>query len=311
MIKRIGLVLHLRFPNSSNWRRLAAVAIPVAIMSLLTGCPSSRRQATRTSSRRKQEDALAAVRQTIRKEHKLETFRTAVAQLNIYLSQSNDSKPSPPSSDERAILSKQLHLTDEEMDEVYRDEFSPLDMHYLEECFLFYDALTALKLDFSQTSDAATLERGQLGFEWAMRQVWLNDSPTRPLPPSFALRMGFGNVAERVGVVLTMARAIGIDAGIIAASDPKKLDPWGIGLRIGTEIYLFDPRSGKAVAGPNAKGIATLRQVRANPELARGAVRRAMRMPTSKPRLRTARFGIRRRCRRCRRGCAGCSPRLR
>jgi hypothetical protein len=244
----------------------------IAVTSFATGCPRQP-TATRGSGKGEQVDALAAVRQTVRKDHKPESFRTAVAQLNVYLSRPSDSKPEAASASERDMLSKQLHLTDDEMKEVVRDDFSPLDAHYLDECFLFHDAVRALKLDFSQKTEAAQLERGRLGFAWAMRQVWLNDRPTRPLPAGYALRMGYGNLMERCGVSLAILQVIGIDAGMVGVSkNGATLQAWSIAARVGNEVYLFDPRGGKPVPGPGGKGIATLRQARATPELVKESI---------------------------------------
>ena len=265
-------------PNLASWFRILTscrwnIAIPIALIPLLIGCPSRPQPTRNSTSHTDQEDALAAVRDTVRKEHKADTFKTAVAQLNVYLGRPTDAKPAIASPSERDLLANKLHLSADELKEVLREDFSPLDVHYLDECFLFHDAARGLKLDFAQKSDAAQLERGRLCFAWAMRQVWLNDKPSRPLPPSYALRMGFGNLAERTGVALAILQVIGIDAGVVGiAKDRTTLEPWCLAMRIGNEIYLLDPRGGKPVPGEGGKGIATLRQVRKNPALAQAYV---------------------------------------
>src|SRR5262245_29627974 len=231
-------------------------------MPFLAGCPSPP-AATRATARAEQEDALGLIRDTVRKDHKVDTFKTAVAQLNSYLARPTESKPAATSDAERALFTKELGLSEEELKEVVRTDFSLLDAHYLDECFLLHDAIGGLKLDWSQKSDEAQLERARLGFAWAMRQVWLREKTGRQLRPSFVLRLGFGSAAERGNVALAVFRALGLDAGLIgSAREPSALRPWAVGVRVGDEVHLFDPRGGEPIVGVKGKGIATLRQLR-------------------------------------------------
>lgn len=264
-------------PSNRIWRRgILYIVMPLALLFLAAGC-RPKPSVVRTTARGDQEDALAAVRETVRKEHKADTFKTAVAQLNVYLGRPGDSKPAPASSSEREILTDKLHLGDDELKEVLREDFSPLDAYYLDECFLIHDAVRSLKLDYSQKSDAAQLERGRVGFAWAMRQVWLNDKQSRPLPPGHVLRLGSGNLAERTGVALAVLQIMGIDAGVVGVSkNNSPLQLWCIAMRVGNEVYLLDPRGGKPVPAEGGKGIETLRQVRKRPELAKDYIQANM-----------------------------------
>jgi hypothetical protein len=252
-------------------RRLFSL-LALAVVPFVAGCPTPP-GSTRITVRTEQEDALGSVRDTVRKDRKLDGFRTAIAQLNNYLSRPSESKPATVTAAERELLAKQLHLTDDEIKEVIREDFSSLDAHYLEECFLFHDAIRALKLDWSQNSDAAQLERARLGFAWAMRQTWLRDKPARALPPGYALRVASTSAAERAGIALTVFRMLGLDAGAIgSAKDESSLRPWALGVRIGTEVFLFDPRAGESIPAAKRQSIATLRQARATPDLVKDQI---------------------------------------
>jgi hypothetical protein len=258
----------------SGRRRSAAIAL--ILLPFLAGCPSPP-STSRVTTRAEQEDALGNIRDTLRKDRKLDGFKTAVAQLDVYLARPNESKPNPVSESELQIA-RHLQLSEDEIKEVTRPDFSPLDVYYFDECFLFHDAVRALKLDWSQSSDESQLQRAQLGFAWAMRQVWLQDKPgPRPLPPSFTLRIGSGSLAERTGVALAVFRTLGLDAGLVGPGKvPAAFRQWAIGVRIGNEVYLFDPHAGEAVPGANRRGIATLRQARATPELVKTQIAAAL-----------------------------------
>src|SRR5262245_55268707 len=158
---------------------LVGLAVIVAAI-LLTRGSGDRRSTSPTKQEVERDDELMIVRDTLRRDDKLESCKTAVAQLNVYLARASDSKPAPLTEAQKQFLATQLRLTPDESKEVAREEFTGLDAHYLEESLLFRDAIASLKLNFADKTTAAALERARLAFAWAMRQVWPNEQPGRP-----------------------------------------------------------------------------------------------------------------------------------
>jgi hypothetical protein len=251
-----------------SWVIGAVVLVGFAVIAaavLLTRGSGDRKSTGPTKQEIERDDELAIVRDTLRRDDKLEACKTAVAQLNVYLSRSPESKPAPLTTAQRQFLVSQLRLTPDELKEVTREEFTGLDSHYLEESLLFRDAIASLKLNFADKTGAAALQRARLAFAWAIRQVWLNEQPGRPLPAAYALRTGAGSAAERAGVALAALQQAGVDAGLVGQKkDERTLRTWAIGVLIDGEVYLFDHQAGQPIAAADGKGIATLKQARAN-----------------------------------------------
>lgn len=129
-------------------------------------------------------------------------------------------------------------------------------------------------------------------FDWTVRNVQLD--PTHwdvalpdglaegekvpPPPPGAelhawqALLLGRGDAASRARIFVLLARQQKIDAVVLGlnsqavAGEPR---PWAVGVLAGDEMYLFDPQLGLPLPGPNDTGVATLAQLRENPELLR------------------------------------------
>jgi hypothetical protein len=236
------------------------------------GCPSHTRSA-KTSANVEKEDDLAIVRETLRKGAKLDACKNAVAQLNVYVAQPIESKPQPLSSSERDLLTQRFGFSQDDLNEISRQEFTTLDAHYFENCFLFHDAVRSLNLDLADPSKMGLLKRAELAFAWAMREVWPNERPTQPLPPSYALHMGFGSMADRIAVALAAFQQAGVDAGIVGTVSAGKLTrPWAVGVLTGDDVCLFDFRSGEPVMAKSRREPLTLKQARAEPDLVKELV---------------------------------------
>jgi hypothetical protein len=214
------------------------------------------------------ESALDSVRDALRKSADIEACRTAVQQLNLYLSQNPDKKLTSLSAAEQELLTHQFHLDADELAEVNRSSFTLLDGHHLEFCFLLRDAVRSLRMD-----DLTPLARVEAGFNWVIRQVGLRERPGDSLPPYFVLRRGWGTSQERALVFLALLEQLGIDGAMIALSSegdiPNGRRYWVPGALVDKEIYLFDTRLGLPLPGPNGNGVATLTQVRSQPEVLR------------------------------------------
>jgi hypothetical protein len=176
---------------------------------------------------------------------------------------------------ERRLLGERVGLDEDELREVEAARFSPLDAHYLDFCFLLRDAVRSLRQGeraggAGAGRDLTRLEQVRLAFDWAMRQVALETRSPDLQPPEFALRLGHGGPRERALVFLALLRQMDFDGCVIAY--PGKGGPvyWLAGVLLTDKdagnVYLFDPRLGLPVPGPDG-GVATLAQLRKQPDL--------------------------------------------
>jgi hypothetical protein len=246
----------------------AALALVVAPVALVPVACDRRPPATKPANSAAPDDPLADVRDAARKEHDLESCKNIIAQLNEYLRRSEGRKPAALTPAERDLLAKQLNLTDEEIAEAARDEFSPLDAHYLEECFILHDAVTSLGMEFADTSEAAQLGRAKRAFAWAMRQLWRREFSLPFIPPGYVLKRGSGSTPERTAVTLALFQVLGLDACLVGKTPPGAAPQlWAVGVRLDRSVYLFDPHTGVPLTKPDGKGVYTLAEVKADPDL--------------------------------------------
>lgn len=115
-------------------------------------------------------------------------------------------------------------------------------------------------------------------FAWTVRSLAaVSDPPLVPsetLPgsrwflPGEILLAGRASPAQRAWIFLELLRQAGIDGVMLAtpvAGGPPR--PWVPAAVIGGQAYLFEPAYGMPIPGPGGKGIATLRQARAEPAI--------------------------------------------
>lgn len=95
--------------------------------------------------------------------------------------------------------------------------------------------------------------------------------PGYTLLPWQALLFGQGDEQQRARVFIALCRQAEIDVVMLAVDRdaPGGPTPWLPAAFIGNKLYLFDSAMGLPIPGPNGKGIATLEQVVADPELLR------------------------------------------
>lgn len=176
--------------------------------------------------------------------------------------------------DERALYLKFLEnvvgLDASEVKECEGTSLQLLDAHYLEMCFL----LRSIALSMPFEAADAPLTKAEYCFRWVMRQAVLHQSRDEMLPPQFVLRRGSGNAAERAWLFLSLIQQFDLDGCVLALPGPGPVQPWLVGVLLESQgkadVYLFDPRLGIAVPGPDGKGIATLAQLRSDPNLVNG-----------------------------------------
>lgn len=193
--------------------------------------------------------------------------------------------PLPALSDaDLAALGALVPLTPADREEVRAATFTPYDSVYVADCLYLRDAARSLAL-----TGVPPEAQAELAFAWVCRQVYLNpwqlaDRPegATALPPTAVLRRGSGSGLERMYVFLALLQQLELDGCLVgppgAATQPAGFPVltadktafatgaprgpfWAVGVRLGTDVKLFDPWRG--VPFP-----VTLGQLRANPDAA-------------------------------------------
>lgn len=206
---------------------------------------------------------LETVRETLRHDNQITGCRSAVTQLNSYLSRSPQAaRPAALVDAERGQL-KQLNLDEDETGEVASLTFTLLDAQHMDQCFLFQEAARSLGIDGLPDHD-----RALAAFAFAMRQVRLREPDGDACPPQFVLRRGWGSPLERSLVFVALLQQLGIPGCMIALPEEGK-EPryWIPGALADGEILLFDARLGLPLPGQERGSILTLAQLRTSPEL--------------------------------------------
>ncbi len=215
-------------------------------------------------------------------------YQHAVQQLNLYLNLRRGDPlkldPGQRQAVERSLLAG-LPRADRQMwlEEIERQTFTELDVLHLDACFLFRDAAQNLLSDLGfaagrKLSEAEQVQLAREAFERVVRQVDLRPPKpgVDPWPAHEVLRRGTGTAEERSRVFFALLEQLGLDGAYVtrhievAGENNQREEQeltWAPAVRIGKELYLFEPSLGKAISGPAGKGVATLNQVRSDPKL--------------------------------------------
>jgi hypothetical protein len=251
------------------------LGVPLVIMAVFLGSAGRSPHTGKTTGDRTPDNPLDAARQELTRETQLDSCRSALAQLNTFLSKNESRRPKPMTAAERTALTDRLGLDEGEPAEVAADAFTPLDGHHLELCFLLRDAAASLDVD-SRGADGrppAPWRRAAAAFDWVVREVRLEKSDAPTLPPLMALRRGWGTPLERALIFIELLRHIGPAdeklTGCLLFCPGKDVDRrfWACGVLVGDkpDLYLFDPRLGLPVPGPKGEGVATLADAGGDP----------------------------------------------
>jgi hypothetical protein len=228
----------------------------------------------------------------------VESCRVTLNHLNAYLNK-HEGKRAPQYDDAAAKeLARLFELDAGEQAEMSSASYTQLDSAHVEMCQLLQDVARTFDVVVPATEGEAPrrltpLRRAELAFDWTMRQVRLQnydlvaDVARRqivheplsgpPLPPQYVLRRGYGTAVERALVFLALLRQLGQEpdeftGAILQCRDPKderEAFLWTCAVVIKGQpgVYLFDPRLGMALLGPNDEGVATLAEARSNPDV--------------------------------------------
>ena len=229
-----------------------------------------------TTTTQKGENSPEAARKTLEKDTDVTTCRTALTQFNSFNQQSTNPHPPGLSKAAQEHLQQRFGLDHDPaaIREIEGDSYTLLDSHHLDQCFLMRDALRALEGD-TRGPALPPLERVTNAFNWVVRQVRLQDGLFTMVPPQFALRRGWGTAYDRALIFLELLNQMGNDhfCGCLVGWPQQASEPapelWACGVLIDDDpkMYLFDPRLGLPLPGPNGQGVATLAEVRKDPKL--------------------------------------------
>jgi hypothetical protein len=275
-----------------RWSSLFLVGFSCALLSGCSGCTGPSSTGKSTDKKGKDTDPLVAARDLYRKATEAARFRDANEQVNKVLDVQADplAKFQPGSKDPaklkelltargvdiakldaRGVYLKFLEavvgLDKGEIDEVDSGTLRLLDAHYLEGCFLLREISRSMPLE-----GLSPLERAEFCFRWVVRQVVLQEARDEMLPPQYVLKRGSGSSRERAFVFFALLQQLDLDVCVIAVpGKDSNRRPWLVGVLIPTgdktDVYLFDARLGLPVPGTAGKGIATLAQLKAEPQL--------------------------------------------
>jgi hypothetical protein len=275
---------------------LLALSVSVSL-SALAGCSGSQANPVAAANQTQSPEALLANAIAILNEDRptVSTYRSAIQQLNNYVDQKREfADRLTLSRAERELIEGQIlkgvnpqrgplpDSRESRMKELERKSFTALDAHHLDSCFLFRDAARALENDLGTppaSNDPARTAAWQHqlarhAFEWVIRQIAFQrrDPATDPWPAHEILRRGTGDGEERGRVFLALLEQMELPACLVARQVETedrgqrvwREVPWTVGVLLGGQLHLFEPRLGVPVPGPQG-GVATLKDVKANP----------------------------------------------
>lgn len=101
-------------------------------------------------------------------------------------------------------------------------------------------------------------------FDWTVRNIQLEaDAGALPFRPWHTLAFGRGTADQRAWVFAGLCRQQGLPVVMlgIPLGQPEAGTYWLAALVSKNQLYLFDPRLGLPIVGPDGKGVATLEQV--------------------------------------------------
>lgn len=214
----------------------------------------------------KEKAGLESALEALHRGSDLRSCRVALKQLNGLFARQPQGTPPTLTDASRKILREAFSLDADELKEAGATDFTLLDAHHLHACLLLRDAARGLDAD-----DLPALARAVAAFGWVTRQAPLGEKAEEMLPPVFALYRARATAAEQAVIFWELLRQLGVDGCAVvippSAADKGPARFWTAGAIVGPEVYLFDTRLGLPLPGPGGAGVATLRQLRAQPEI--------------------------------------------
>ncbi|AGA31270.1 hypothetical protein [Singulisphaera acidiphila] len=203
-----------------------------------------------------------------------DNFKLAVLKLNTYF----EDIPRSQFALEPTVRDylKAAKLPEQVMAGFERTTFEMPDSRHLEDCMLYHGIATRIG------GNGDDLTRVRRVFDWMVRQVQLAPAGTLAAPglpqaqvrPYDMLLRGMateadGGWSERGWLFMSLCRQLGVDVALLTyqPKDVEVPNTWICAALIDGKLYLFDPRLGIEIPGPGGKGVATLDEALADPEV--------------------------------------------
>jgi hypothetical protein len=262
------------------------IVLIIILPFLIVGSSQTKTTAPSIGPKSTEDNPLDTARAALQRQTDFTTCRGALQQINTHLGAGKGGHRAALPPDQAERLRGLFGLDPGELDEIRGGNYTPLDGHYLDHCFLLRDAARSLDLKGLPNGPdgkplrPAALDRASAAFAWVTRQVRLA-AIGEQVPPAFALRRGWGSALERATVFLDLldqlnppeqpdgAAAEFLGCLVLCPGKDGKPRPWACGVVVGAgpEVYLFDPRLGLPLPGPKGQGVATLAEVGKDPAL--------------------------------------------
>lgn len=143
--------------------------------------------------------------------------------------------------------------------------FKPADGRLLQEAVWCRDLSR-----WTRGTDSNRLAQVTSMFDWVVRNVQLEpDAGSLPRRPWQTLAFGRGTAAERAWVFVLLCRQANIDSAILTIPTAENGAWILVAVSLDGQLYLFDPRLGLPIPGPDGNSVATLAQLLADDALLR------------------------------------------
>ncbi len=249
---------------------LFAALMGVVAMGLVAGCRRPARSHTDGTKEGPKIDPWEIVDKKLRKDTDFVACQAALRGLNDNL-RNDEALPRPASlTPERERALALVPLSPGDLDEIHNWNYSAHDPAYLTECLYLRDVAQSLKIP-NLTPD----QLADLAFAWVCRSValgvpllWPNEQRTlvvTAVPPTYVLRRGHGSALERMYVFLALLQQLELEGCLIGPTNPGEVGSWSllgtdrkallggpprpfwaVGVRIGSDIKMYDPWRGEA-----------------------------------------------------------------
>jgi hypothetical protein len=264
---------------SIRWSGAAALTATVTAIALSSGCDRKGGTSKGYTTQTVAADAEATTVAQLDSQQDSGQCHIVLRQLDALPSASE--RPALSESD-RAELARVMRLAPAELGEVSQANFTSTDGWYLSECLLIRAGVKSLRLE-----SRPPLEQARLSFDWVCRLIYIDDRVGRPVNPWLTFQVGWGNSLSRAYAVLAAWQQLGLDGCVVGPpslkdSESALFDPGdpgapptyapvrACGVKVGKDLFLFNPTTGKAYPSADGKGVLTLAEARAKPELAPG-----------------------------------------
>jgi len=269
--------------NYMLWIAIGPIVVAVVVIAMLALINSTTpTTSSGVSANRTEESGLEAARSSLARQTDLSTCHACLIQINSELSDKPSLRPPSLTKEQRDWLSQHAGLDGNALAEINDGSYTRLDDHHLDRCFLMRDAVRALEVKGVRTGPGGAvvqepaLERAKRAFDWVVREVRLREHQGEVIPPTFVLRRGWGSALERAHVFLALLEQLGdpntpqpevLGCLLYVPDGSGGLRFWACGVVADKDVHLFDPRLGLPLPGPKGQGIATLAEVRKQPDI--------------------------------------------